>query len=235
MNFLTATAASAALAQDSLMTLTEPVQESINVWDMAVKGGWIMVVLALLSVVGIYIFFERFTTIRAAMKKNPYFMDRMHDNLKDNDVKSAINYCHNQGTPLSRVIEKGLKAYDLSTSYIRQAMDNSAGLEIAKLEKGLPVLSTIAAVGPMIGFLGTVTSMVQAFWEMSNAGNNIDVSLLSGGIYEAMITTVGGLVVGIVAIFAYNYLVALVDRVQNDIEGEIISFMEIASEIKEKK
>lgn len=235
MNFLTSTAAAAAVAQDSLMVLTEPVQESINVWDMAVKGGWIMVVLALLSVVGIYIFFERFATIRGAMKKNPYFMDRMHDNLKDDDIKSAINYCRNHNTPISRVVEKGLKAYNLSPAYIRQAMDNSAGLEIANLEKGLPVLSTIAAVGPMIGFLGTVTGMVQAFWEMSNAGNNIDVSLLSGGIYEAMITTVGGLIVGIVAIFAYNYLVALVDKVQNNIEGEIISFMEIASEIKENK
>ncbi len=235
MNFLTSTAAVAAVAQDSLMVLTEPVQESINVWDMAVKGGWIMLVLALLSIVGIYKFFERFAVIRGAMKKNPYFMDRMHDNLKDKDIKSAINYCHHQETPVSRVIEKGLKAYNLSPAYIRQAMDNCAGLEIANLEKGLPVLSTIAAVGPMIGFLGTVTGMVQAFWEMSNAGNNIDVSLLSGGIYEAMITTVGGLIVGIVSIFAYNYLVALVDKVQNNIEGEIISFMEIASEIKDKE
>ena len=105
--------------------------------------------------------------------------------------------------------------------------------EIATLEKGLPVLSTIAAVAPMIGFLGTVTGMVRAFWEMANAGNNIDVSLLSGGIYEAMVTTVGGLVVGIVAIFAYNYLVTMLDKVQNDMEAEIISFMEIVREKKE--
>ena len=235
MNLLTTVATTASAAQDSLMVLTEPVQESINVWDMAVKGGWIMAVLALLSIVGIYIFFERLATLRAAMKKNPYLIDRLHDNIKENDMKSALNYCHNQGTVISRVLEKGLKAYTLSTTYMRQAMDNSAGLEIAKLEKGLPVLSTIAAVGPMIGFLGTVTGMVQAFWEMANAGNNIDVSLLSGGIYEAMITTVGGLVVGIVSIFAYNYLVALVDKVQNNIEGEIIAFMEVASELKEKQ
>ena len=112
-------------------------------------------------------------------------------------------------------------------------MDNCANLEIATLEKGLPVLSTIAAVAPMIGFLGTVTGMVRAFWEMANAGNNIDVSLLSGGIYEAMITTVGGLIVGIVAIFAYNHLVTMVDKVQNDMEAEIISFMEIVREKKE--
>lgn len=235
MNLLTTAATTAAVAQDSLMVLTEPVRESINVWDMAVKGGWIMVVLALLSVVGVYVFFERLAVLRGAMKKNPYLIDRLHDNIKEHDMKSALNYCHNQGTIISRVLEKGLKAYSLSTTYMRQAMDNSASLEIAKLEKGLPVLSTIAAVGPMIGFLGTVTGMVQAFWEMANAGNNIDVSLLSGGIYEAMITTVGGLVVGIVAIFAYNYLVALVDKVQNNVEGEIIAFMEVASELKEKQ
>ena len=235
MNLLTAITDATAVAQDSLMVLTEPAAETMNVWSLAVKGGWIMVVLAILSIIGIYIFVERYATLRKAMKRNPYLLDRLHDNIKENDIKSAMNYCRNQNTPVSRVLEKGLKAYNLSTEYMRQAMDNNAGLEIATLEKGLPVLSTIAAVGPMIGFLGTVTGMVQAFWEMSNAGNNIDVSLLSGGIYEAMITTVGGLLVGIVAIFAYNYLVARVDRVQNDIEGEIIAFMEIAAELKENK
>lgn len=225
----------AAVAQDSIMNLTEPVVEGINVWDLALKGGWIMLVLALLSVVGVYIFFERFSVLRKAMKRNPLFMERIHDNVKDDDIKSATNYCRNENTPVSRVIEKGLKNFRLSADAIRETVDNSANLEVATLEKGLPILSTIAAVGPMIGFLGTVTGMVQAFWEMSNAGNNIDVSLLSGGIYEAMITTVGGLIVGIIAIFAYNYLVTLVDKVQNDLEAQIISFMEIVHEKKENK
>lgn len=224
-----------AVAQDSIMNLTEPVVEGINVWDLALKGGWIMLVLALLSVVGVYIFFERFSVLRKAMKRNPLFMERIHDNVKDDDIKSATNYCRNENTPVSRVIEKGLKNFRLSADAIRETVDNSANLEVAILEKGLPILSTIAAVGPMIGFLGTVTGMVQAFWEMSNAGNNIDVSLLSGGIYEAMITTVGGLIVGIIAIFAYNYLVTLVDKVQNDLEAQIISFMEIVHEKKENK
>ncbi|MBQ5730318.1 MAG: MotA/TolQ/ExbB proton channel family protein, partial [Bacteroidaceae bacterium] len=138
-----------------------------------------------------------------------------------------------QGTPISRILAKGVKDYRLDNASIRQALDNTAGLEIAALEKGLPVLSTISAVAPMLGFLGTVTGMVQAFWEMANAGNNIDISLLSGGIYEAMVTTVGGLIVGIVAIFAYNFLVIRVDRVQNDLENGIISFMEIVHEKKE--
>lgn len=221
------------MAQDTIMSLTEPVAESVNVWELAVKGGWIMIVLALLSVVGVYIFIERFTTLRKAVKQNPRFMQRVRDNVKDNDIKSAMNYCINEDTPIARVVERGLKNINLSASAIREGLDNSANIEVATLEKGLPILSTIAAVGPMIGFLGTVTGMVQAFWEMANAGNNIDISLLSGGIYEAMVTTVGGLIVGIVAIFAYNFLVIRVDRVQNDLENGIISFMEIVHEKKE--
>ena len=226
-------AESVSIAQDTIMSLTEPVAESVNVWELAVKGGWIMIVLALLSVVGVYIFIERFTTLRKAVKQNPRFMQRVHDNVKDNDIKSAMNYCINEDTPIARVVERGLKNINLSASAIREGLDNSANIEVAALEKGLPILSTIAAVGPMIGFLGTVTGMVQAFWEMANAGNNIDISLLSGGIYEAMVTTVGGLIVGIVAIFAYNFLVIRVDRVQNDLENGIISFMEIVHEKKE--
>ena len=234
MVLMTILAQAATVAPDSIMALTEvTAEEGMNVFELAVKGGWIMIVLALLSIIGIYIFFERFSTLRNAMKRNPLFMDRIHDNIKDDDLKSASNYCRSENTPLSRIIEKGVKSFGFSASSIRESVDNSANLEIANLEKGLPILSTIAAVAPMIGFLGTVTGMVRAFWEMANAGNNIDVSLLSGGIYEAMITTVGGLIVGIIAIFAYNYLVALVDKVQNDLEAEIISFMEIVREKKE--
>ena len=232
------------LAQDTIMSLTEPVAEGVNVWELAVKGGWIMIVLALLSVVGVYIFIERFTTLRKAVKQNPRFMQCIRDNVKDDDIKSATNYCMNEDTPIARVVERGLKNINLTAPAIREgldnsanievaALDNSANIEVAALEKGLPILSTIAAVAPMIGFLGTVTGMVQAFWEMANAGNNIDISLLSGGIYEAMVTTVGGLIVGIVAIFAYNFLVIRVDKVQNDLENGIISFMEIIHEKKE--
>ena len=221
------------VVQDSLMNLTEPVVEGINVWDLAVKGGWIMIVLLLLSIVGVYIFCERFSVLRKAMKRNPLFMERINDNILEDDVKSAINYCRHENTPVSRVVEKGLKNFNLSADAIRETVNNSANLEIAELEKGMPILSTIAAVAPMIGFLGTVTGMVQAFWHMSNAGNNIDVSLLSGGIYEAMITTVGGLIVGIIALFSYNYLVTMVDKVQNDVEAQMITFMQIVHSKKE--
>lgn len=226
---------SEATGTEVLTAVAEPVQESLNILELAMKGGWIMVVLAILSILGVYIFVERFMTLRKSMNRNPYLLDRIKDNLRDNDVKSAINYCERQNTPMSRILAKGVKDYRLDAVSVRQVLENNAGLEIANLEKGLPVLSTIAAVAPMLGFLGTVTGMVQAFWQMSNAGNNIDVSLLSGGIYEAMVTTVGGLIVGIIAIFAYNYLVARVDRVQNFMEADMIEFLEILAEDKENK
>ena len=228
-------AAQAATEVLSLTDAAEPLQEGMNVLELAMKGGWIMIVLALLSVLGIYIFFERFALLRKAMKKTPNLLDRLHDNIMDNDMKSAKNYCDALDTPVSRILAKGIKDYKLDTASIRQALENNAGLEVARLEKGLPVLSTIAAVAPMLGFLGTVSGMVQAFWQMSNAGNNIDVSLLSGGIYEAMVTTVGGLIVGIIAIFAYNYLVSQVDKAQNLMEADIIDFLEVVAECKEAK
>lgn len=236
MIFLTGAAAEAVSAEvtgaEVITQVAEPVQETLNILDLAVKGGWIMIVLAILSILGIYIFVERFMTLRKAMQKNPYLLDRINDNLRDNDPKSAMNYCERMNTPMSRILVKGVKDSNLDLPSLRQVLENNAALEIAALEKGLPILSTIAAVAPMLGFLGTVTGMVQAFWQMSNAGNNIDVSLLSGGIYEAMVTTVGGLIVGIIAIFAYNYLVARVDKAQNLMEVDIISFLEIVSDIR---
>lgn len=231
MIFLTgAVEAADTLGVEVLTQVAEPVQESLNILDLAIKGGWIMIVLAVLSILGVYIFVERFMTLRKAMHRNPYLLDRINDNLRDEDIKSAINYCEKQNTPMSRILAKGVKDSKLDILSIRQVLENNAALEVAALEKGLSVLSTIAAVAPMLGFLGTVTGMVQAFWQMSNAGNNIDVSLLSGGIYEAMVTTVGGLIVGIIAIFAYNYLVAQVDKIQNLMEADMISFLEIVSE-----
>lgn len=217
----------------NLSPVTGAPQESLNVLDLAMKGGWIMIILAVLSVIGIYIFFERYSVLRKAGHKNPSLLARLHDNMKDRDFKSAIIYCNRHNTPISRILAKGVKDYRFDNASIRQALDNNAGLEIAALEKGLPVLSTIAAVAPMLGFLGTVTGMVRAFWNMSQAGNDIEVSALSGGIYEAMVTTVAGLIVGIVSIFAYNYLVSKVDKVQNAMEADIISFLEIVAETKE--
>ena len=198
--------------------------DKMNLLDMAMKGGWIMVVLLLLSNICFYIFFNRIAVYRKAAINDPHFMDRINDYMKNGENKSAQIFCQATASPISRIVEKGIGLADHDAKDIQLGMENAANVEIAKLEKGLKGLSTIASAAPMIGFLGTVIGMVRAFWEMSNAGNNIDVSLLSGGIYEAMITTVGGLIVGIIALFAYNYLVARVDSIANEMESFIQDF-----------
>ena len=215
------------VAENPVLTEVVEVANEMNLWDMAVKGGWIMIILDLLSVLCVYIFVERLMAIRKASKIDPVFMDRIHDYVKTDELKSAINYCRITNTPASNMIEKGLERLDRPAAEVQATLENAGNLEIAKLEQGLPVMATISSGAPMIGFLGTVLGMVRAFWEMANAGNNIDITLLSSGIYEAMVTTVGGLIVGIVAMFAYNYLVSRVNDVANVLEAQTLSFMDL--------
>lgn len=204
--------------------------EELSILELASKGGWIMIVLAVLSLAAIYIFVERFIAIRHAGHDDKLFMDRIRDYIKNNDVKSAVNFCRVTNTAAARIMERGISRLGKPAAEIQTAIENTANLEIATMEKRLPVLATIAGGAPMIGFLGTVIGMVEAFWQMSNAGGNIDISLLSGGIYQAMITTVGGLAVGIVSLFGYNYLVAKIDGVVNEMEAKSLAFMDIVSE-----
>lgn len=215
------------MAENPVLTEVTEVVNEMNLWDMAVKGGWIMIVLAILSVLCIYIFVERLLVISKASKVDPIVMDRIRDYVKTNELKSAINFCRVTNSPASNMIEKGLERLDRPATEVQAALDNAGNLEIAKLEKGLSIMATISSGAPMIGFLGTVLGMVKAFWEMANAGNNIDITLLSSGIYEAMVTTVGGLIVGIIAMFAYNFLVAKVDDVANTLEAQTLAFMDL--------
>ena len=215
------------MAENPVLTEMVETANEMNLWDMAVKGGWVMVVLALLSVICVYIFVERLAVIKKASKVDPVFMERIRDYVKTDELKSAINYCRVTKSPASNMIEKGLERLDRPAAEVQAALENAGNLEVAKLEKGLSIMATISSGAPMIGFLGTVLGMVKAFWEMANAGNNIDITLLSSGIYEAMITTVGGLVVGIIAMFAYNYLVSRVGDVTNTLEAQTLSFMDL--------
>ena len=235
---ITLLAAQAALA-DTLAggnPVLTPVSEEarMNLWDMACKGGWIMIVLALMSVIAFYIFFERAVAIRKAGKDDLLFMDRIRDYIKSGEIKSAINYCRITNTPSARMIEKGITRMGRPVADVQAAIENTGNIEVAKLENGLSIMATISSGAPMLGFLGTVTGMVRAFWNMANAGNNIDITLLSSGIYEAMITTVGGLVVGIATMFAYNHLVYRVDKVVSQMEARTLAFMDLLNEPTEK-
>ena len=217
----------AEMAENPVLTEVVETANEMNLWDMAVKGGWVMLVLALLSVICVYIFVERLVVLKKVSKVDPVFMERIRDYVKTDELKSAINYCRVTNTPASNMIEKGLERIDRPAAEVQAALENAGNLEVAKLEKGLSVMATISSGAPMIGFLGTVLGMVKAFWEMANAGNNIDITLLSSGIYEAMITTVGGLIVGIIAMFAYNYLVSKVGDVANTLEAQTLSLMDL--------
>ena len=213
-----------------LTAVAVPTEAEINVIDLAFKGGWIMVVLLLLSLMAIYIFVQRLIIIRRAGKEDETFMNRIKDYIHEGKVDSALNLCRSTSTPSARMIEKGITRLGRPMNDVLVAIENVGNLEIAKLEKGFPLIATTAAGAPMLGFLGTVTGMVRAFFDMANAGTNVDVSLLSGGIYEALVTTVGGLVVGIITLFVYNYLVSQVDNVVNKMEARTMEFMDLLNE-----
>lgn len=235
MNTLMLLAQVATNITDSLATVNPvltPVSApaEMNMLDMAVKGGWIMIILGVFSIAVFYILFERMYAIRKAGKDDPMFMDKIKDYILSGEIKSALNYCRTMNTPSARMIEKGISRLGRPVNDVQVAIENVGNLEVTKLEKGLAVMATISGGAPMLGFLGTVTGMVRAFYEMANAGNNINITVLSGGIYEAMITTVGGLIVGIMAMFAYNYLVALVDGVVNKMESKTMAFMDLLNE-----
>ena len=227
---LQAVGAQTAEQMPDLTAVTAPTEAEINVIDLAFKGGWIMVVLLLLSLMACYIFIQRLMVIRRAGKEDETFMNRIKDYIHEGKVDSALNLCRSTNTPSARMIEKGITRLGRPMNDVLVAIENVGNLEIAKLEKGFPLITTTAAGAPMLGFLGTVTGMVRAFFDMANAGTNVDVTLLSGGIYEALVTTVGGLVVGIITLFAYNYLVSQVDNVVNKMEARTMEFMDLLNE-----
>ncbi len=218
------------LMQDTDLLLEEPEQVTLSFGELVLKGGWIMVPIILLSLIAIYIFVERFYVITKAGHEDMNFMNRIKDYIYDSKIDAAVALCKSSNSPASRMVEKGITRIGRPLNDVNTAVENVGKLEVYKLEKGLPTLATVAGAAPMIGFLGTVIGMIKAFYDMSNAGNNIDVSLLSNGIYTAMVTTVAGLIVGILAYFAYNILVAKVEKVIFRLEATATEFMDILNE-----
>jgi biopolymer transport protein ExbB len=228
--FLQTVGAQAAEQMPNLTATAVPTEAKINVIDLAIKGGWIMIVLLILSLIACYVFIQRLIIIKRAGKEDETFMNRIKDYIHEGKIDSALNLCRNTNTPSSRMIEKGITRLGRPMNDVMVAIENVGNIEVAKLEKGFPVIATTASGAPMLGFLGTVTGMVRAFFDMANAGSNVDITLLSSGIYEALVTTVGGLVVGIIFLFAYNYLVSQVDKVVNKMEARTMEFMDLLNE-----
>ncbi|MDR0541412.1 MAG: MotA/TolQ/ExbB proton channel family protein [Dysgonamonadaceae bacterium] len=217
-----------ALLTDAATPQTTEVK--MNILNLAVKGGWVMIPIVLLFFIAAGIFIERLLVIRKASKESDSFMDRIKDYILGGRIDSAKNLCQKTNTPYARMIEKGVHRLGRPMNDIQAAIENVGAIEVAKLEKGFPWVATTAAIAPMLGFFGTVTGMVRAFFDMANAGSNVDITLLSSGIYEALVTTVAGLSVGIPALFAYNYLVARVDGVITKMEARTMDFMDILNE-----
>lgn len=215
--------------------ITAPTEPQLSLWDMILKGGWLMIPIFLLSVVGIYIICERFVAIRKAGKTNPDLPQRIQEYLSSGNKTAALQECNAEDSPLSRMLSKGIRYQQLPVADLRNSMENFASAEISGLEKGLSTLATVAGLAPMIGFLGTVVGMVQAFYDMSLAGNNINITLLSRGIYTAMITTVAGLVVGIIAYFGYNALVSRINRIANQLEAACSDFIDSLYTLKNNR
>jgi biopolymer transport protein ExbB len=207
-----------------------PSEISLSVYDLTLKGGWIMAILGVLSIIAVYIFVERYLTIKKASQDDKHFMNNIRDFIHNGRLDSALALCRNNESPIARMIEKGLIRIGRPLNDINTAIENVGKLEVAKMEKNIAGLATIAGAAPMLGFLGTVIGMIVAFYDMSMAGNNIDIALLSNGIYQAMVTTVGGLIVGIFALVFYNILVARVEKLVFILEARASDFMDLLHE-----
>ena len=220
----------APIATDSIAAVATQKTAELSVWDLCLEGGFIMIPLLILSVVCIYILIERAIVIRDASREDSTFMKRIKDYIHEGEIESAMNLCKKNNSPYSRLIAKGISRIGRPMNDVLVAIEDTGNLEIATLGKGLPWLATTAAGAPMLGFLGTVMGMVDAFYNLASAGSSANIDVLAGGIYEALVTTVAGLIVGIIAMFAYNYLVARINKVMNMLEAKTMEFMDLLNE-----
>ncbi len=203
---------------------------SLSIWQLCLEGGWIMLPLVVLALVSIYIFVERALVLKAASKWDDSFMKRIRDYILEGEIESAQNLCRSNPTPFARLIAKGISRIGRPMNDVLVAIENTGNIEIAKLSKGLPWLATTAAGAPMLGFLGTVIGMVDAFFSIANSGNAAEIGSFAGGIYTALVTTVAGLIVGIIAMFCYNYLVSRVNNIMRQMETRTMEFMDLLNE-----
>lgn len=212
-------------------TQSEPTEKTLSIIDLITSGGLggnlVMGALCILSFFAIYILIERYSAINKASKEDISFLKSIQNFVEAKDIEAAKTLCKNTNSPISRMIEKGVNRIDKPMTDISSAIENQGKLEVYKMENNLANLATISGAAPMIGFLGTVIGMIVAFHEMASAGGNIDVAMLSQGIYTAMVTTVAGLVVGIIAFISYNYLVSKVDKVVFMLEAKTIEFLDL--------
>ncbi len=219
------------MPEGSSDVVAQEAESGMSLWDLAMAGGVIMIPLALLLIFAIYLIIERYLVLKKAATTDSSFMSRVKDYIVDGKIESAINLCDQQNSPSSRMVKKGISRLGRPMQDVVVAIENVGNMEVAALEKGLGWLATISGGAPMLGFFGTVIGMVSAFANMASKGDNtIVLSDLAGGIYTAMVTTVAGLFVGIIAYFGYNYLTMKVDKIMHDLEAKSVEFMDMLNE-----
>ncbi|MDB9720342.1 MotA/TolQ/ExbB proton channel family protein [Winogradskyella sp.] len=222
--------------QDGLEVVTEgeSVEKTLSIIELISSGGTsgqvIILILFLLLIVATYIYFERIFAIKAASKVDSNFMNQIKDHVSNGKIDSAQMLCAQQNSPVSRLIAKGITRIGKPLEDINTAIENAGKLEVYSLEKNVSVLATISGVAPMIGFLGTVVGMILSIFELANAGGTIQMDVLASGLYTAMTTTVGGLIVGIVAYIAYNHIVVKTDKVVYQMEANSVEFLDHLNE-----
>lgn len=219
------------LLQTTVAPELTPTAGEMNLWTMAKYGGPIMIVLALILALAVYMFIERLITLKQASKEDSSFMNRIKDYIYDGKIDAARKLCRDTDNPTARMVDKGISRLGRPMNDVLVAIENVGNLEIANLEKGLVIMASIAGGAPMLGFLGTVTGMVTTFYNMSlNNTGTIQLQDLSQGMYQAMVTTIAGLIVGIIAYFGYNYLVSRVDSVVRKLEARTMEFLDLLNE-----
>jgi len=217
------------------MSLTEAAAEPqgekmLSLMELAQEGGVVMIIIAILLIIALYIFVERFLAIKRASKEDEHFMSNVKQAILGSQLDQAKSLCKEQSGPIVRMIEKGINRIGKPLRDIGTAIENVGKLEINKMESNLATLATIAGAAPMLGFLGTVIGMIKAFHQMAIGGNDVQIAQLSEGIMQAMVTTAAGLVIGIVAYVGYNILVTRVEKVVHQMEATTIEFMDILQE-----
>ncbi|MCH7514231.1 MAG: MotA/TolQ/ExbB proton channel family protein [Bacteroidetes bacterium] len=209
---------------------TEAGGNTLTVLDLLSKGGFVLIIILLLSVVAVYVFVERYRTIKSASRTPDNFINEIRDKVTRGDIEGAKIQCAHVDSPIARMIEKGVSRIGSSLKNIEVSIENVGKIEIYRLEKNLSILATIAGAAPMLGFLGTVIGMIKAFIAIAQEEGSVSPKLLSQGIYEAMITTAAGLVVGILAYLGYNYLVTRVQKLVHKMEYNSVEFIDLLQE-----
>jgi len=229
--FLQAVVGTDSLAQPLAQAATDTAQkvDSLSLWSLVQKGGWIMIPIGILSIVTVYIFIERFIVLARAGRNPENLMNNVRDQIHSGNIQSALMLTKSNNTPDARMLEKGISRIGQPLEEIEKSMEGVGKKELGRIEKNVAVLSVIAGVAPMFGFVGTILGVIKIFYNIALA-DNISIGLIAGGLYEKMITSAAGLIVGILAFVLYHWLNFSVDRIARRMEVTALDFIDMLHE-----